>query len=157
MRLVLDNTVMSNFALIGHVDWLRRLWHGSLVTSEEAWTELQAGIRLGHIPKDSWNWLPVLSLTDKEREMCDALTPPLDEGEASCLALAYNRSYAFLSDDWIARREARHLGVPLSGTIGVLKTLVNDGHTSFEEAEKALQQMVAQGYRSPVQSLHELR
>jgi predicted nucleic acid-binding protein len=146
MRLVLDNTVMSNFALIGRTDWLRKVWPGMLVTSEEAWAELQAGVRLGRIPDTDWSWLTVLSLTEAEREARDELMPPLDEGEAACLALARSRGYAFLTDDRVARREARRLGVPLSGTIGVLKSLVDDGCVTFEEADEALQQMIALGY-----------
>lgn len=36
MRLVLDNTVMSNFALVGRTHWLREIWPGMLATFEEA-------------------------------------------------------------------------------------------------------------------------
>lgn len=157
MRLVLDNTVMSNFALVGHIDWLAKLWPGLLVTSEEAWAELQAGVRLGRIPEIDCPWLTVLPLTKVEREARDELMPPLDEGEAACLALSRNRGYAFLTDDRVARREARRLGVPLSGTIGALKSLVDEGWKSFEEADEALQHMIALGYHSPVQSLSELQ
>lgn len=157
MRLVLDNTLMSNFALVGRADWLREVWPGMLATTEEAWAELQAGIRLGRIPDIDWSWLTVLSLTEVEREVRDGLMPPLDEGEAACLALARSRGYAFLTDDRVARGEARRLNVPLSGTIGVLKSLVDEGRVSLEEAEEALQQMIALGYRSPVRSLSELR
>lgn len=157
MRLVLDNTVMSNFALVGHTDWLRDVWPGMLVTSEEAWAELEAGVELGHIPEMDWSWLAILALDGEERDAGDELTPPLDVGEATCLALARSRGYAFLTDDRVARREARRLGVPISGTIGVLKALVDDGCISFEEADEALQQMIALGYRSPIRSLAELR
>jgi len=157
MRLVLDNTVMSNFALVGRTEWLRKVWPGMLVTSEEAWAELQAGVRLGRIPDIDWSWLTVLPLTEVEREARDELMPPLDEGEAACLALARSRGYAFLTDDRVARREARRLGVPLSGTIGVLKSLVDDGFVTLEEADEALQQMMALGYHSPVRTLSELR
>jgi hypothetical protein len=45
------------------------------------------------------------------------------------------------------------LGVPLSGTMGALRSLVDAGRISLEEANMALQEMVALGYRSPV---HEL-
>jgi len=45
MPVVLDNTVMSNFALVGRTDWLRKVWPGKLVTSGEAWAELQGGVR----------------------------------------------------------------------------------------------------------------
>lgn len=154
MLLVLDNTVMSNFALVGRVDWLRRVWPGMLVTSSEAWDELQVGIRLGRILETEWSWLAVLMLTEAEREIRDELVPPLDEGEAACLTLAQSRGYGFLTDDRVARREARRLGVPLSGTMGVLKSLVHEGHVSLDEADMALQQMIAVGYRAPLQSLN---
>ena len=157
MRLVLDNTVMSNFALIGRIDWLRELWPDMLVTSEEAWAELQAGVRLGRIPNVDWSWLTILSLTGVECEARDELMPPLDRGEAACLALARSRGYAFLTDDRVARREARRLGVPISGTLGVLKSLVDEGYVSLEEANEALEQMIALGYHSPVRSLRELQ
>ena len=62
MRLVLDSTVISNFALIGRVDWLQQIWPGMLVTAEDAMVELQAGVRLGRIPEVDWSWLTVLSL-----------------------------------------------------------------------------------------------
>ena len=147
---------MSNFALVGHTDWLHEIWPGALFTSEDAWAELQIGVQPGHIPETDWSWLIVLSLTKAERELCNELMPPLNEGEAACLAVARSRSYAFLTDDRVARREARRLGVPLSGTIGMLKLLVDEGHISLEEADKALRQMIAWGYHSPVQSLDEL-
>jgi predicted nucleic acid-binding protein len=117
MRLVLDNTVMSNFVLVGRTSWLREMWPGTLVTPEETWAELQTGIQLGRLPEADWSWLTILSLTEVECEARDELMPPLDEGEAACLALARSRGYAFLTDDRVARREARRLGVPLSGTI----------------------------------------
>jgi len=128
-----------------------------LVTSQEAWAELQTGIQLGRIPDSDWSWLIILSLTETECEACDELMPPLGEGEAACLALARNRSYAFLTDDRVVRREARRLGIPLSGTIGVLKTLVDERHISLEEADKTLQQMIVLGYRSPFESLGEMQ
>jgi len=156
MLLVLDNTVMSNFALVGRAAWLPKFWPGKLVTSSDAWHELQAGIRLGRIPEADWSWLAVLTLTEEEREIRDQLVPPLDEGEGACLALAQSRGYGFLTDDRVARREARRLGVPLSGTMGALRSLVHEGHVSFDEANAALQEMVAFGYHSPVHDLSGL-
>jgi predicted nucleic acid-binding protein len=153
MLLVLDNTVMSNFALVDRVDWLRRAWPGMLVTSNEAWAELQAGIRLGRLRATEWSWLSVLTLTVQERQLRDELVPPLDEGEAACLALAQRRGYGLLTDDRVARREARRMGVSLSGTLGVLQSLVHEGQVPLEEADAALLEMIARGYRSPVPSL----
>jgi predicted nucleic acid-binding protein len=155
-HLVLDNTVLPNFALIGHADWLKDLWPGELITSQEAWAELLRGVQLELIPETDWSWLTVLTLTEAECKLRDEWMPPLDRGEAACLALAYIRAYAFLTDDRVARREARRRGVPLSGTIGALQSLVNEEHISMMEAEDALQQMITLGYHSPVQSLKEL-
>ena len=55
VRLVLDNTVMSNFALVGRTDWIREVWPGMLVTPDAAWAELQAGVRLRRIPDADWS------------------------------------------------------------------------------------------------------
>jgi len=156
MRLVLNSTVISNFALVGRIEWLHNLWPDELITTGQAMAELWAGVRIGRIPETDWSFLTVLSLTDTEGELSQELIPPLDEGEATCLALARSRGYAFLTDDRVARREARRWGVPLSGTIGVLMSLVDEGHILPEEADEALQEMVALGYHSPVRSLAEL-
>ena len=132
MLLVLDNTVLSNFALIERSALLALLSPGQLVTVEDAWLEWQTGVELGHIPPCDLSWLSVLELTKVERVQRDELMPPLDIGEAACLALAHARGCALLTDDRIARREARRLGVPLSGTIGALVSLMDDGHLTLQ-------------------------
>jgi predicted nucleic acid-binding protein len=156
MRLVLNSTVICNFALVGRTEWLSNLWSDQLITTEQVKAELQVGIQLGRIPETDWSWLTVVQLTEPEMESSRGLVPPLDKGEATCLAVARSRGYAFLTDDRVARREARRWGVPLSGTIGALVSLIDEGHTSRAEADQALQEMIAVGYHSPVQSLAEL-
>ena len=153
MLLVLDNTVLSNFALIERSALLALLSPGQLVTVEDAWLEWQTGVELGHIPPCDLSWLSVLELTKVERVQRDELMPPLDIGEAACRALAHARGCALLTDDRLARREARRLGVPLSGTIGALVSLMDDGHLTLQAANQILQQMIAVGYRSPFESL----
>jgi len=37
--LILDNTVMSNFALVGRAHWLPEIWPGALATSSAAWDD----------------------------------------------------------------------------------------------------------------------
>ena len=61
-----------------------------------------------------------------------------------------------LTDDRDARELARHLQVPLSGTLGVLTRLVDIEHLSLEEADSLLLRMIASGYRSPVTSLRDI-
>lgn len=153
MLLVLDNTVLSNFALVDRATLLASLAPGQLVTVTDAWLEWQAGVEPGHIPPCDLHWLSVLQLSAAEQELRDEFMPPLDIGEAACLAVALLRGCALLTDDRIARREARRLGVPLSGTIGALTSLMDQGVISEQEANQILQQMIAAGYRSPLQSL----
>jgi predicted nucleic acid-binding protein len=118
--------------------------------------ELRAGEALGLVPACDWHWLTILQPTDEERTLAKELESRLDPGEAECLAVAQMRRCKFLSDDLTARRLALHREVNLSGTLGVLLTLVDRGHLSLAEANGLLAAMISHGYRSPVESLEEL-
>lgn len=63
---------------------------------------------------------------------------------------------ALLSDDFAARRLALKLGIPVSGTLGVLLQLVHNHHITMQEADALLARMIGKGYRSPVTSLTEI-
>jgi predicted nucleic acid-binding protein len=80
----------------------------------------------------------------------------LNAGEAACLAMALNRNCRILTDDRDAREFARHLKIPLSGTLGVLVRLVDIGFINLDDADALLSQMMVVGYRSPVPSLRDL-
>ena len=54
-----------------------------------------------------------------------------------------------------ARRVLR-LNVPVSGTLGVLLSLVQNGDLAAPKADAILQQMMLAGYRSPITSLNEI-
>jgi predicted nucleic acid-binding protein len=79
----------------------------------------------------------------------------LDAGEAECLAVALARDLTLLSDDFAALRMARQRGAKVSGTLGVLLLLAQEGHLTPADADDLLRTFVARGYRSPVQSLRE--
>ncbi len=57
----------------------------------------------------------------------------------------------FFAYDRVARRETRRWGVPLSGTIGVLVSLIEEEAVTPEEAGQVLQEMIALGHCSPMQ------
>jgi predicted nucleic acid-binding protein len=64
---LLDNTVLSNFSVIQRPDLLRTAFEDNLATPQQAFDELQAGIRAGKLPPDlHWQWLPVWALSDRE-------------------------------------------------------------------------------------------
>jgi len=157
MKWALDNTVMSNFGLIERYNWLRKLGENNFLTVREAWDELQVGIEKGVIPQGDWSWLTIARLTETEHRQIMRIRPPLDLGEAASLVLAQQRGYGIMTDDRVARRYARLMAVPLSGTLGILKMLADLELITMPEADEALSQMIELGYFSPVTSLAQLR
>jgi predicted nucleic acid-binding protein len=61
-----------------------------------------------------------------------------------------------LTDDRDARRVAQAIGVDLSGALGALVNLVDQGTLSIAQADELLAEMQRHGYHSPVNSLSEL-
>ncbi len=156
MLAVVNNTVLSNFAIIRRPDLLRHVFGRDLVTATAVLEELGAGERLRRIPICDWSWLRGIRLTNDERALADRLSKSVDAGEAACLALAYTRGLIFLTDDRDARRLAQLMEISISGTLGILRSLVDDGQLDLRAANKLLTAMIEKGYRSPVRSLQEL-
>ena len=167
LRLVLDTTVLSNFAMIGQVSLLELLYHQQACTAFMVAEEIQRGLASGYTqlqvaldalsPMQPTGWLPVVPLESApEQELYLDLTATLDPGEAACLALAVARKLTLASDDLAARRQAAQRGVPLTGTIGILIRLVREGHVPLASANLILAQMITLDYRSPVESLDTL-
>ena len=92
----------------------------------------------------------------EELRIFGELPEHLHEGEASCIAIARNRKWQFLSDDLAARNHARSLDVAVSGSIGCLVQAIEHGHCEVEEANSYLQDMIQQGYHSPLSDLTPL-
>lgn len=53
MIALLDNTVMSNFAVVQRPDLLRRAFGDTLATSQQAFAELKAGVRVGLLREEA--------------------------------------------------------------------------------------------------------
>jgi predicted nucleic acid-binding protein len=152
---ILDTTILSNFAHTKQVDLLA----GALpdvITTTQIMDELLQGEAVKRLPVSNWQRLTVVSLSADEVAHFEGIRQVLDDGEASCLAVAYSRNGVFLSDDRDARRYAQRLDVPISGTLGVLALLVKNQQVSLTEADKLLQAMIQAGYRSPINSLAEV-
>lgn len=156
MITLLDNTVMSNFAVVKQPLLLKIAFGETLATPEQAFHELQVGIRVGKLPDLDWQWLPVWSLQPEEMTSYHQFLHKLNAGEAACLAMAMNRRCRVLTDDRDARELARNLQIPLSGTLGVLVRLIDIKHVPHDEANSLLCQMISAGYHSPVTSLEEI-
>jgi predicted nucleic acid-binding protein len=166
LSVVANTTVISNFASAGQLDLLRQLFD-IVFLSTEVYQEIQAGLEEGYRfyegveslthPFASDGWLRLTSMQgEEELRVFSQLPGRLHSGEASCIAVASQRDWTFLSDDLAARGAAAQLGIRVSGSLGCLVLAIERGHCSLAEANTWLQQMVQAGYHSPVSDLRSL-
>jgi predicted nucleic acid-binding protein len=153
---ILDNTVLSNFALVDRTDLVMRFWPTRACTTTVVFDEYQLGVSSGLMSSRAWADLPILALTEEETDLAASFSTRLGAGERSCLAAAIRRRGLLASDDLDARRAAQHQNVPLTGTVGILAGCVRQRYLSREEANDLLAEMIALGYHSPIDSLDPL-
>ncbi len=156
-RLVLlDNTVLSNFAMIGSAALVLELFRDTAGTTLATMSEFQAGARSGRFHAHTWSSLPILELTAAEMVWSQTLARRLGAGERSCLAVAVHRDALLASDDADARAVAKRHGVAVTGTLGILLLGVERGDLILPHANQLLSQLIQAGYHSPVEKLDSL-
>ena len=166
MSVISNTTVISNFASIGQLDVLRQLF-GSLAISTEVYHEIEVGLEEGYrfyegidqvmSPFSNGGWIELTSMADdQELRSFHEMPARLHRGESSCLAIARHRNWLLLTDDRDARREAMRQGIRVSGSIGCLVLAVDHGICSLSQANIWLDEMIKQGYHSPVTDLTPL-
>ncbi len=166
MTVIANTTIISNFAAVGQLDLLRTCW-SAVHIPERVYDEIQNGLLQGYefyagidrwvYPFSNNGWLRLTTITSpKEVQLFGKLLASLHPGEAACLSIAHYRRWAFLSDDKEARRAGAGLGVPISGTLGVLLSLVRRQVLAPAKADIILHRMVVNGYFSPVTSLKQI-
>ena len=153
---VLDNTVLVNFALAKRPDLALQTWPEAICTTPEVKEEYRQGVSSGVLPESAWSKLPVVELTAEEAGLAERLSAQLGAGERSCLAVALHREGLFASDDADARGEARGRDIPVTGTIGILARAVRKHFVSLKEANALLTRMIDAGYHAPVRRLDDL-
>ncbi|MBI4330665.1 MAG: hypothetical protein HY673_05245 [Chloroflexi bacterium] len=105
MAMVINNTVLSNFSLVGRLDILRKLF-GKVYVTHEVREEVLRGIEEGYtflegaemevgIGKDAWLELVGFDKLAEEQSFRE-YAHKLGYGEASCLALARHRGWLVL-------------------------------------------------------------
>lgn len=165
MNVILNTTILSNFARVGRLDLLQLVF-GKVYISTDVYAEVQDGLAEGYDfysaleeiirAPESRRWVHLTALTDQELGRFTDILGALHRGEASSIAIAATRGWAFLTDDALARRTARKLKITISGTLGILVRAVKDGHLTLDEGNALLSQMIDAGYYSPYDNLTEL-
>ena len=104
---VVDSACLIGLERIGHLDLLPALL-------EPVMAPPAVGLEFGPLPP----WMIVRAPVDVG--MVAALRLVVDAGESEAIALAYETGTRILLDDRKAREAARRLGVPVTGTVGLL-------------------------------------
>jgi hypothetical protein len=156
--ILIDNTVLSNFALIEKLPLLENYCKGKGATTRYVLAEFERGVNegiFGYYFK--LDWIKIVDLeNEKEKSLFTNLRKRLGTGEASCLAVTMYRRYDLLSDDMAVRKIALKEGIRLSGSIGVLLELIRLKEVSLEMGNKILKGFIKYGYFSPVDRLDDL-
>ena len=153
MAILLDTTVLSNFTRVKLEYVPQRIWGDQACVAEEVIEEYQAGLKVGRLPAFTWTALRVLKPSREEKAFEHTLPQLLGRGERTSLAVAFNRRAAIATDDALARKVAHNLGISTTGTIGILQRAVQREILSDSQAQRALDEMIAAGYYSPVSKL----
>ena len=83
---ILDNTVLTNFALVGRADLVTHLWPTTACTTPPVLDEYRSGVVSGLLPADVRSDLTVITLTDEQTALAADFSSRLGSGERSCLA-----------------------------------------------------------------------
>ena len=157
---IFDTMVISNFTKAGQLELLRKIYPANAYCSGFVVAEVLRGLRQGH-PNleplvqslaDGWPQQHDLSMP-AERQLYARISVSLGDGESSCLAIAAERGYVFACDDRLARSEAVRLGIPLTGTVGILIKAVRTGTIDLEKANAVLKRMIAAGFYAPIKRI----
>lgn len=158
MLALLDNTVLSNFAVIHRPDLISASLGKTAATTAQVADELKTGIRTGRLPAADWSWLPILTLSSPQTDLYESLLEHLNRGEASCLAYAFGAPEVWVfTDDRDAREFAGQMKISISGTLGLLLRLTRQEILTLPAANTILSEMIVAGYRSPIRNLRQLQ
>ena len=131
---VSDASPLICLAAIRHFNLLRLLY-GDVLIPQAVWQEIArapafataASLQVATDARSA-GWLKVAAAGN--RPLVTQLETVLDSGEAEAIALAVERAPSLLLiDERDGRQVARTLGVPLTGTLGVLLRAKALGHT----------------------------
>lgn len=161
---VLDTTVLSNYAVSDSVSWLVDTVP-TLRTVSAVHDELVRGVDAGYdqlspaVDALDAGRIPIEEgVGSALRESYPTIRRQLDRGEAEAVVAAIERDETgvLATDDGIARTVARERDVDVTGSVGLLVRGILDGDLSVPSADAWLERWRTDGnYRAPVDSVRE--
>ncbi len=155
MEIIVDTTTLSNFSLINRLDILAAVI-GKICTTKKVIEEIKVCTARNVLPGVDLSQVEIIDLTEDDKLLFSRLNEMFGKGEASCLAVCMSHGLKILTDDMDARKFAQRMGIPVSGTIGVLVSATGKGIISRQEADDLLSEMIDKGFYSPIKRLDEL-
>ena len=158
---VFDTVSLSNFLLSESIFILENRYRRKAIITSQVYDEISTGIskypKLKLIDGLVQNRLfKLCNLTGTEREIYSELIGHLGKGEASCIAIAKEQSAIVVTDDRTARRQCSQMDILVTGTVGILKASLLDGHINMNQANDILQKMIKCGFYSPVRRIGDI-
>jgi predicted nucleic acid-binding protein len=158
---VFDTVALSNFFLSDALFILEKRYRKCGFITWQVYDEVSAGIAefpklklIDKLIKDKTFKLVALSLS--QRQEFRELIGHLGKGEASCIAFSKEQNATVVTDDRAARRQCSLMKISFSGTVGILKASLMDGHLSLPRADEILYTMIEAGFYSPIRSLADI-
>lgn len=158
---VFDTVTLSNFLLSDSIFILEKRYRNRAIITWEVYGEISAGIAeypalklVDNLVEEKF--FKLLSLSGKEHNLYLELIGHLGKGEASCIALAKNQSAVVVTDGRAARKQCKQMKIRVTGTVGILKASLLDGHISLTKADSIHHKMVEAGFYSPVRSIADI-
>ncbi len=152
----MDNTVLTNYAIVGRQDLIFSLFGNRACTTKQAFDEFRHGTKNPEIPVNAWEELPCYELSVDEVNWAHRQLTRLGNGERACLTAAFFRKGILASDDQLVRKLAQQISVPVIGSIGILVAAVNNHLLDKVVGQILLEQMIQSGYYSPISNLNQL-
>lgn len=153
MRIVVNSGPLISLARIGQLDLLPRLF-GEILAPSAVLREVTGDeSRPGAVLVKSAEWLRLGEVSD--RSAVERLLSSLGEGESEVLILAQELGATAVLDERRGRAVAAALGIPQTGTVGVLLTARQVGAISV--VTPLLDQLVANGLRLSSRLYEEAR
>jgi len=143
MIVVADTTPVNYLILIGEIDVLPKLYGRVVIPHavQEEWIRSRAPASVRAWIEQPPRWLEILS----PAPFVDSALAKLDAGEREAIALAEQLLFSsdaiqLIVDELHGRREAERRGLPVIGTIGVLREAAEEGLLDLRSAIDRLRQ-----------------
>lgn len=143
MNVVSNSTPLIALSKIGLFELLKEYFE-EVVIPNEVYEEVvtRGGDLFGAKEVANSEWIKIIEVGN--RLAVDSLSMHLGKGEAEAIILAKEKNALLIIDDKDGRTMAVNLGIPVTGTLGLLKLAAEEGKIDLK---KTLQELVASGFR----------